>query len=143
MCSCRFGPSLRTCSASTAIILAFFRLARVEAEALVWHHGSEGVTIARTREARSAGAPRVQRLHDWLVRLLAERSYDLLRGVDVGTRYDVACRLGAAAGADDRPLTAALAQGSGRLTRQRAFRTRVACRLAVLGQMQPKREFTR
>ena len=70
-------------------VLGFFRLARLEAEALVWHHGSEGVTIARTREAQSAGAPRVQRLHDWLVRLLAERSYDLLRGVDVGTRYDV------------------------------------------------------
>ena len=31
----------------------------------------------------------MQRLHDWLVRLLAERSYDLLRGVDVATRYEV------------------------------------------------------
>ena len=70
--------------------LGFVRLARVEAEALVWHHASEGVAIARTREAQSAGAPRVQRLHDWLVRLLAERNYDLLRGVDVGTRYDIA-----------------------------------------------------
>ena len=70
--------------------LAFFRLARVEAEALVWHHGSEGVTIARTREVESAGAPRVQRLHQWMVRLLAERNYDLLRGVDVGTRYEIA-----------------------------------------------------
>ena len=70
-------------------VLGFFRLARAEAEALVWHYGSEGVTIARTRQAQSAGAPRVQRLHDWLVRLLAERSYELLRGVDVGTRYDV------------------------------------------------------
>ena len=69
--------------------LGFFRLARVGAEALVWHHGSEGVTIARTREAQSAGASRVHRLHDWLVRLLAERSYDLLREVDIGTRYDV------------------------------------------------------
>ena len=70
-------------------VLGFVRLARLEAEALVWHHGSEGVAIARTREAQSAGAPRVKRLHDWLVRLLSERSYDLLRGVDVGTRYDV------------------------------------------------------
>ena len=56
---------------------AFFRLAQVEAEALVWHHGSEGVAIAR--EALNAGEPRVQRLHDWIVRLLAERSHDLLR----------------------------------------------------------------
>jgi hypothetical protein len=29
----------------------------------------------------------VQRLHDWLVRLLAERSHDLVRRADVGTRY--------------------------------------------------------
>ena len=72
------------------IILSLFRLARVEAEALVWHHGSEGVTIARTREAGSADAPRAQRLHDWLVRTLAERSYELLRDVDIGTRYEVA-----------------------------------------------------
>ena len=61
----------------------------VEAEALVWRHGSEGVAIARAREAQNRGAPRVQRLHDWLVRLLAERSYDLLRGLDVATRYEV------------------------------------------------------
>jgi hypothetical protein len=65
-------------------------VARVEAEALVWHHGSEGVAIARAREALSVGEPRVQRLHDWLVRLLAERSYDLLCSVNVGTRYEVA-----------------------------------------------------
>ena len=70
-------------------LFSFLRLARVEAEALVWHHGSEGVTIARAREAQGAGAPRVQRLHDWLVRQLAERSYGLLRGVDTGTRYEV------------------------------------------------------
>ena len=31
---------------------AFFSLARIEAEALVWHHGSEGVAIARAREAQ-------------------------------------------------------------------------------------------
>ena len=31
---------------------AFFSLARIEAEALVWHRGSEGVAIARAREAQ-------------------------------------------------------------------------------------------
>jgi hypothetical protein len=69
---------------------AVFRLARVEAEALVWHCGREGVAVARAREKQSVGAPRVQWLHDWLVRVLAERSFRLLRGVGVGTRYDVA-----------------------------------------------------
>ena len=85
-----FRPELADVFRLYTRFLGFFRLARVEAEALVWHHGNEGVTIARARQAQSAGASRVQRLHDWLVRLLAERSYDLLRGVDVGTRYDIA-----------------------------------------------------
>jgi hypothetical protein len=47
------------------------------------------VAIARAREVLNAGEPRMQRLHDWLVRLLAERSHLLCR-VDVGTRYDIA-----------------------------------------------------
>jgi hypothetical protein len=47
------------------------------------------VAIARAREALSAGEPLMQRLHGCLVRLLAERSLDLLCGVDVGTRYEV------------------------------------------------------
>jgi hypothetical protein len=64
----------------------FFRLAEVEAEALVWHHGSEGVAIARAREQQNRCAPRVQRLHDWLVRVLAEQRYGLLHSLDVGTR---------------------------------------------------------
>jgi hypothetical protein len=63
--------------------------AGVEAEALVRHHGSEGVAIARAREVLSAGASRVERLHDWLVRLLAERSHELLCTIDVDARYDV------------------------------------------------------
>ena len=32
---------------------------------------------------------RVHRLHDWLVRPLAERSHELLCRFDIGTRYDV------------------------------------------------------
>jgi hypothetical protein len=48
------------------------------------------LAIARAREALGAGEPLMQRLHGWLVRLLAERSLDLLRGVDVGTRYEIA-----------------------------------------------------
>jgi hypothetical protein len=87
VCSCRSGPNSRSAPPLHPIPW-FFRLARVEAEALVRNHGSEGVTIARTREAPERRAPRVQRLHDWLVRL-TERSHDLLRGIDVGTRYDV------------------------------------------------------
>ena len=64
-------------------------MARVEAEALVWHHGSDGVAIARAREVLNAGAPRVERLHDWLLRLLAERSHELPCTMDVDARYDV------------------------------------------------------
>jgi hypothetical protein len=30
-----------------------------------------------------------ERVHDWTVRLLAEREHELLKSVDVGTRYDV------------------------------------------------------
>jgi hypothetical protein len=70
-------------------VFGFFRLAQVEGEALVWRHGSEGVAMARARETQNRGAPRVQRLHDWLVRLLAEQRCDLLRNVDVATRYEV------------------------------------------------------
>jgi hypothetical protein len=54
-------------------LFAFFRLARVEAEALVWHHGGKGVAIARSREAQNPGTPRVQRIHESPGRLLAER----------------------------------------------------------------------
>ena len=50
--------------------------------------GSEGVAIARAREEQNQGAPRVQRLHDWLVRRLAERSAELFRSVEVATRYE-------------------------------------------------------
>ena len=50
---------------------------------------AKGVAIARAREQPSHGLPRVQRLHAWLVRFLAERNYDLLRGLDVGIRYEV------------------------------------------------------
>jgi hypothetical protein len=30
-----------------------------------------------------------ERLHDWLVRWLAERRHELLSGVDTGTRYEL------------------------------------------------------
>jgi hypothetical protein len=70
---------------------AFFRLAQVEAEALVWHHGSRGVAIARAREALNAGEPRVQRLHDWLeCGCWPSGATTCSAGVDVGTRYEVA-----------------------------------------------------
>ena len=50
--------SVRACRRFPAVwerVCAFFRLTRVEAEALVWHHGSEGVAIARGRETLNAG----------------------------------------------------------------------------------------
>ena len=76
------AEALRLC----ASLPALYRVARVEAEALVWHCDSDGVAIARTREAQSLGA---QRPRDWLVRHLAERRCDLLHGVDIGTRYEL------------------------------------------------------
>ena len=76
---------LRLC----ASVGSFVRLAWVEVEALVARFGSEGRGDRRARERLSHGLPRVQRLHAWLVRFLAERNYDLLRGLDVGIRYEV------------------------------------------------------
>ena len=65
------------------------RLARLEAEALVWRHGTAGVEAAREREPRGRDGGLEERLHDWLVRWLAERRYKLLSGIDTGTRYEV------------------------------------------------------
>ena len=71
-----------------AKVWPLYRLALVEAEALVWRHGQEGVEAARARE-RMADGSHEEWLHSWLVRALAERRYDLLRGLDVSTRYEV------------------------------------------------------
>ena len=65
------------------------KLARLEAEALVWRHGTAGVEAARERERMGRDGSLEERLHDWLVRWLAERRYALLSGVDTGTRYEV------------------------------------------------------
>jgi hypothetical protein len=49
-----------------------------------------GVEAARERERMGRGGSPEERLHDWLVRWLAERRHELLSGVDTGTRYEVA-----------------------------------------------------
>ena len=68
------------------------KLARLEAEALVWRHGTAGVEAARERERMGRGGGLEERLHDRMVRLLAERKHVLLSNVDVGTRYDVVAK---------------------------------------------------
>jgi hypothetical protein len=65
------------------------KLARIEAEALVWRHGTAGVEAARERERMGRSGSPEERVLDWMVRLLAEREYELLSCVDVGTRYDI------------------------------------------------------
>ena len=65
------------------------KLASLEAEALVWRHGAAGVEAARQRERMGRDGGLEERLHDCLVRWLAERRYELLSGVDTGTRYEV------------------------------------------------------
>ena len=55
------------------------KLARLEAEALVWRHGTAGVEAARQRERMGRDGSLEERLHDWLVRWLAERRHGLLR----------------------------------------------------------------
>jgi hypothetical protein len=65
------------------------KLSRLEAEALVWRHGSAGVEAARERERMGRDGNLEARVRDWMVRLLAERKHELLKSVDVGTRYGV------------------------------------------------------
>ena len=60
------------------------KLARLEAEALVWRHSAAGVEAARERERMGRGGSLEERLHDWMVRLLAERKHELLSSVDAG-----------------------------------------------------------
>ena len=97
MCVLSFRSELADTFRLYRTAFAFFRPARVEAEALVWHYGSEGVAIARAREVLNAGAPRVQRLHDWLVRLLAERSQSFCAR-SMSTRATTSSRSGRADG---------------------------------------------
>lgn len=61
----------------------------VEAEALVWQHGREGVEAARRLEEAVADAPLAERLYRWHVRATAERRQRLLEAVDPATRYEI------------------------------------------------------
>jgi hypothetical protein len=51
--------------------------------------GTAGVDAARERERMGRDGSLEERLHDWLVRWLAERRHELLSGVDTGTRYEL------------------------------------------------------
>ena len=70
-------------------IWPLFRLARVEAEALVYRYGAEGVEAARQRERMALSGSLAERVHAWMVRVLAERSHALLAGLDTASRYEV------------------------------------------------------
>jgi hypothetical protein len=73
-------------------------LAMIEAEALVWRHGAEGMAAARALEELHRDADTELRLHAWFVRLIAERRLRLLDGCDPAARYEIvthrACRPG-------------------------------------------------
>lgn len=64
-------------------------LAMIEAEALVWRHGAEGVAAARAQEKLHRAADMELRLHAWFVRLIAESRLRLLEGCDSATRYEI------------------------------------------------------
>ena len=70
----------KTRAAISGQSFASLPISRLANSVRAWRHGSEGVAIARAREQRNRRAPRVARLRDWLVCLLAERSYDLVVG---------------------------------------------------------------
>lgn len=70
-------------------LLPMFRLARREAEALVYRFGAEGVAVAREQERQALSEPLPARLYAWLVRLLAQQDYELLTRLDTASRYEV------------------------------------------------------
>lgn len=65
------------------------KLARLEAEALVWRHGIAGVEAAQACEKLARDKNLEVRLYAWLVRFFAKRHYAYLAACDTATRYDV------------------------------------------------------
>lgn len=70
-------------------LLACYRAARVNAEALAWHHGSQGVEMARS----AAEGPHTNSLEAFQARLVASLTADrfkCIRANDASGRYDLA-----------------------------------------------------
>ena len=69
-------------------LLACCRSALVTAEALAWHHGSNGVAMARNA-AEGPHGNALEAFQASLAANLAEDRYDCLRSCDTATRYDL------------------------------------------------------
>lgn len=70
-------------------LVAIWRLARVQAEALVWRHGAAGVEAARERLRAAAGAPTPDWTLAWLACRIAEDRQRRLASADTATRYAI------------------------------------------------------
>ena len=64
------------------------RTAIVTAEALVWHHGADGVERARAAAALATGEE--ERILTLMIARIAYKRHRLIRGLDVATQYYVA-----------------------------------------------------
>ena len=70
-------------------LLACYRSALVTAEALAWHHGSDGVAMARSAAEGPHGSAQ-EAFQARLTADLTEDRYDSLKSCDTATRYDLA-----------------------------------------------------
>lgn len=71
-------------------LLRLWRAAKVEAEALAWHHGSRGVEIAEARAAAANGlGDRDEATYRGMVWRLARGRHRELAGADTATRRTI------------------------------------------------------
>ena len=66
-----------------------FKAARIEAEALVWHHGSRGVAIAVARAEAGDSAEHDVWCYRQSVARLAKQRFEMLNRADTATRYEI------------------------------------------------------
>ena len=69
-------------------LLAYYRSALVTAEALAWHHGSDGVARARSAAEGPHGSAQ-EAFQARLAANLTEDRHDCLKSCDASTRYDL------------------------------------------------------
>lgn len=67
-----------------------YKAARLEAEALVWHHGAQGVAIAEARAAAvAADASHEEWAYERSVARIAAQRHRLLEAADTATRHEL------------------------------------------------------
>ena len=66
-----------------------YKAARLEAEALVYHHGERGLAVALARAEAAMGEVHEVRCYRQLVASIAQRQHRLLSSSDTATRYEI------------------------------------------------------